>query len=72
MPNKKIIPFCTFNVLPELYRDKIQEEFSIPTEEWEKINNKKLKDDLYRRDVKKLESGAIYKMTYNNLKNFFG
>lgn len=71
MPNKKIIPFCTFNVLPERYRDKIQEEFSIPTEEWEKINKRKLKDDLYHRDVKRLESGMIYKKTYNNLKNFF-
>ncbi len=72
MPNKKIIPFCTFNVLPEYYRDKVQEESSVPTEEWEKKNKRKLKDDLYHRDVKKLESGKVYKKTYNKLKNFFG
>jgi len=71
MPNKKIIPFCTFNVLPEFYRDKVQEEFSIKTEEWEKKNKRKLKDDIYHRDIKKLESGRIYKKTYDNLKNFF-
>jgi len=71
MPNKKIIPFCTFNVLPEFYRDKVQEEFSIKTEEWEKKNKRKLKDDIYHRDIKKLESGKIYKKTYFNLKNFF-
>ena len=72
MPNKKIIPFCTFNVLPDFYRDKVQEEFSLPVKEWEKINKKKLKDDIYHRDTKKLESGSIYKETYNNLKSFFG
>ena len=71
MPNKKIIPFCTFNVLPDIYRDKMQKQFSISTKEWENKNNRKLKDDLYIRDVKKLEAGEVYGKTYNNLKNFF-
>ncbi len=47
-PDGRIIPFCTFNVLPEIYRDKIQEKFGIPIEEWEKKTGKKLKDDIYR------------------------
>ncbi|MCK4429047.1 MAG: radical SAM protein [Candidatus Aenigmarchaeota archaeon] len=72
MPDKKIIPFCTFNVLPDIYRDKMQNQFSIPTKEWEKKNNRKLKDDLYIRDVKSLENNEIYKNTYDNMKNFFG
>jgi len=71
MPDNRIVPFCTFNVLPEFYRDKVQEKFSIPVAEWEKNTGKKLNDLLYKRDVKKLESGRIYKHTYNNLKNFF-
>jgi hypothetical protein len=71
MPNNKIVPFCTFNVLPEFYRDKVQEEFSIPARKWEKEKGKKLKDFIYKRDAKKLESGRIYKQTYYNLKNFF-
>ena len=47
-PDGRIIPFCAFNVLPEIYRDKIHEEFGIPIEEWEKKTGKKLKDDIYR------------------------
>ncbi|MEM0301866.1 MAG: radical SAM protein [Archaeoglobaceae archaeon] len=47
-PDGRIIPFCTFNVIPEYYRDKIQEKFAIPIEEWEKRTGRKLKDDIYR------------------------
>jgi len=71
MPDNRIVPFCTFNVLPEFYRDKVQEKFSMPVKEWEKKKGKKLNELVYKRDVKKLESGRIYKRTYNNLKNFF-
>lgn len=71
MPDKRIIPFCTFNVLPEFYRDKVQEQYSIQAKEWEKKTGKKLKDLIYKRDIKKLESGKIYKRTYFNIKNFF-
>lgn len=71
MPDKKIIPFCTFNVLPDRYRDKIQEQFSVKTEDWEKENNRKLNQDIYKRDAEKLEEGETYKKTYNNLKKFF-
>ncbi|MCS7143433.1 MAG: radical SAM protein [Archaeoglobaceae archaeon] len=35
-PDGRIIPFCTYNVLPEIYRDKIQREFGVPLEEWRK------------------------------------
>ncbi|MFP3910086.1 MAG: radical SAM protein, partial [Archaeoglobaceae archaeon] len=47
-PDGRIIPFCAFNVLPEIYRDKIQAEYGVPIEEWEKKNGKKLRDELYR------------------------
>ncbi len=47
-PDGRIIPFCTFNVLPEIYRDKIHEEFGIPIEEWERRTGRKLKDDILR------------------------
>jgi uncharacterized radical SAM superfamily Fe-S cluster-containing enzyme len=47
-PDGRIIPFCTFNVLPEIYRDKIQEKFGIPIDEWERRTGRKLKDDIYR------------------------
>ncbi|MCX8172141.1 MAG: radical SAM protein, partial [Archaeoglobaceae archaeon] len=35
-PDGRIIPFCTYNVFPEIYRDKIHREFGIPIEEWKK------------------------------------
>lgn len=48
-PDQRIIPFCTFNVIPEWYRDKIQKEYGIPIPDWEKATGRKLGDDLYRR-----------------------
>ncbi|MFH1424539.1 MAG: tetraether lipid synthase Tes [archaeon] len=53
VPDGRVIPFCTFNVMPELYRDKIQKEFSVSIEEWEKQNGRKLTDDLYKRVLPK-------------------
>ncbi len=47
-PDGRIIPFCAFNVLPEIYRDKIHEQFGIPIEEWEKKTGRRLKDEIYR------------------------
>ena len=48
-PDDRITPFCTFNVIPEWYRDKIQKQYGIPILEWEKKTKRKLSDDLYRR-----------------------
>ncbi len=35
MPDGRIVPFCTFNVIPELYRDYIQEQFKMSGEEYQ-------------------------------------
>ncbi len=64
MPGSKIIPFCTFNVMPEMYRDKDQKKYSMTFKEYKKKTGRDIKDDMYRRDVKKLESLPIYKETY--------
>ena len=50
-PDGRILPFCTFNVIPELYRDRIQRKFSIPAAEWEKKTGKKLTADKYHRKL---------------------
>ena len=63
-PDGKIVPFCAFNVIPEWYRDRIQERYSLPIKEWERVTGKKLRDDLYRRDAKKLSSSRIYSRYY--------
>ncbi len=64
MTDGRIIPFCAFNVIPEWYRDKSQKSQGIPIEKWEKETGKKIKDDLYKRDVKELEASELYKKTY--------
>lgn len=51
VPDGRILPFCTFNVIPQWYRDKIQKKFSLSIKEWERKTGKKLKDDLYFRKV---------------------
>jgi uncharacterized radical SAM superfamily Fe-S cluster-containing enzyme len=53
LPDGRLIPFCTFNVLPELYRDKNQRKFSIPAEEWEQKTGKKISEGFYKRTVTK-------------------
>jgi len=47
-PDLRIIPFCSFNVIPEWYRDRIQKKYGISVEEWEKKNGEKLEAKLYR------------------------
>ncbi|MFH1234238.1 MAG: radical SAM protein [Candidatus Diapherotrites archaeon] len=54
-PDGRIIPFCAYNVLPDLYRDKTNREYSIPALEWEKKHKKKLADDKYLRKPSKKE-----------------
>lgn len=64
MPNNTVVPFCTFNVIPALYRDKVQQEYSIPAEEWERKKGKKLKELLHKRnytDEYKKEVNEFYK-----------
>ena len=66
-PDGKVIPFCTFNVIPELYRDNIQRKFSVPAAEWEAKTGKKIADVYHRRvltdDQKKIIIGY-----YNNFR----
>ena len=59
MPEKKIVPFCAFNVIPELYRDYVQRRYSVPARDWEKRTGKKLAADKYRRNISKEEQEKI-------------
>ncbi len=72
MPDGQVLPFCTFNVFPEVYRDKIQKQYSIPAKEWQKINpGWNYRQDKYIRDVKALEQDPRFLKTYENMKDFF-
>ena len=66
-PDGSIIPFCTFNVLPELYRDKIQRKYSIPATEWERQTGKKLAEDRYQRSQTAEQKTAIQKQYQKSL-----
>jgi uncharacterized radical SAM superfamily Fe-S cluster-containing enzyme len=64
IPDGRIVPFCTFNVIPEWYRDKFQREHGTPIPEWEKLTGRQLKDDLYRR-VTASESASASQAGFN-------
>jgi uncharacterized radical SAM superfamily Fe-S cluster-containing enzyme len=65
-PELEVIPFCTFNVLSDLYRDLSQKNNGISLEDYaERFGRNKIGEHVkYRRDKKKLESGEIYRKTY--------
>lgn len=50
MPDGRVVPFCAFNVIPEMYRDKVQRKYSIPAKDYEAKTGKKLRFDKFRRD----------------------
>lgn len=52
-PDLRIIPFCSFNVIPEWYRDRIQQKYGLPIEEWEKKTGEKLEQSLYRGTLRR-------------------
>ncbi|MGI0134521.1 MAG: hypothetical protein ACREBW_06155, partial [Candidatus Micrarchaeaceae archaeon] len=72
MPDQEILPFCTFNVFPEIYRDKVQKQYSIPSTEWEKTHNGwTYPKDKYIRNTKEWEATEPYQRTYGGLMDFF-
>lgn len=66
-PDGRLIPFCTFNVIPEFYRDRVQKTFGIPVKDWEKLTEKRIVDYKYKRNVRKLVETDIYKTCYEGI-----
>ncbi len=72
MPDGRVLPFCTFNVFPEVYRDKIQKQYSIPTKEWENMHHDwTYRSDKYMRNVKEIEATEPYQRTYAKMLDYF-
>jgi len=63
-PEAPVIPFCTFNVMPAQYRDRIQRKFSVSMKEYEQLTGHSLHGEYYKRSVKALEAEEAYKATY--------
>ncbi len=76
MPDGRVVPFCTFNVIPELYRDKVQNQFSYSWEEWKKLHpDWEYKKDKYVRTkefVEKMKNSELYRKTYIDIEDYFG
>jgi hypothetical protein len=62
-PDGRVIPFCTFNVLPDIYRDYIQEQYKISFEEWA-AEKGSLDSMKYKRNIKALQNSELYRKTY--------
>ncbi|WP_297518889.1 tetraether lipid synthase Tes [Thermococcus sp.] len=76
MPDGRIVPFCTFNVIPELYRDKVQAQYSYTWEEWKALHpDWDYKKDKYFRTkefVEKMKNSEVYRKTYIDIEDYFG
>ncbi|MDD3083994.1 MAG: radical SAM protein [Candidatus ainarchaeum sp.] len=70
MPDGRIVPFCAFNVVPELYRDKVQKQYSVSWEEFKQDYKGNSQNPLkkYVRNTKMLENNELYKKTYEKNK----
>jgi hypothetical protein len=76
MPDGRIVPFCTFNVIPELYRDKVQAQFSYTWEEWKALHpDWEYQKDKYIRTkefVESMKNSELYRKTYIDIEDYFG
>ncbi len=65
-PDGRIIPFCAFNVLSDIYRDYIQKKYSYSISEWIKIKGEHTIGDKvkYVRDINKLRNSEVYRKAY--------
>ncbi len=70
VPDGRLIPFCAFNVLNDIYRDHIQDKYKVPIEEWtKKYGDKSIGEAVkYKRPpIKKLENSQLYIETYKGI-----
>ncbi len=68
-PDGRIVPFCTYNVLNDVYRDYILKKYSIPIEEYKrKYGVSSIGPDVkYVRNIKLLKSTPIYYEAYKGI-----
>lgn len=69
MPDGRIVPFCTFNVLNDVYRDYVQKKYMFTLEDWKKMKGEhSIGESMkYRRNleiIKALTDNDIYVKTY--------
>ncbi|MEM4790682.1 MAG: radical SAM protein [Thermofilum sp.] len=67
MPDGRQVPFCSFNVIQELYRERAQRAFSYTLKDWEKITGRSVFEDHYKRNIRKLIAGEAYRRHYEGI-----
>ncbi len=70
-PDGRLVPFCSFNVMPDIYRDRVQKAYGISMRKWLELKGmeKPMMAYKYRRNIKKLISGEIYRKSYEGIIN---
>lgn len=66
LPDGRIVPFCAYNVLNDVYRDHILRKHSITLDEWAKKGyvHKYGVKDKHLPDVRRYRENKIYEKTY--------
>jgi uncharacterized radical SAM superfamily Fe-S cluster-containing enzyme len=59
MPDGKVVPFCAFNVIPELYRDATQRRFSMEPKVYEEKTGRTLKEEKFIRKYSDQEKAQV-------------
>ena len=59
MPDGKVVPFCAFNVIPELYRDATQRRFSMEPKAYEEKTGRTLKEEKFIRKYSDQEKAQV-------------
>ena len=69
VPDGRVIPFCAFNVLNDVYRDYIQEKFKVPLDEYaRRYGADKIGEAVkYVRNIKLLKSTPVYYEAYRGI-----
>ncbi|BES81370.1 tetraether lipid synthase Tes [Pyrodictium abyssi] len=69
VPDGRVIPFCTYNVLNEIYRDYVLRKYQIPLDEYAKIHGEDAIGPAvkYVRNIKLLKSSPIYYEAYRGI-----
>jgi len=70
-PDGRVIPFCAYNVLSDIYRDAILKKYGISFEEWSKRwkGHKYGVSDKYFPNIKEIREHPLYKATYSKFLN---
>lgn len=66
LPDGRVVPFCAYNVLNDVYRDYVLRKHSIPLEEWERRAKRHRYGvrEKHIPDVRKYRDSDLYRRTY--------